>query len=117
MHNPYAKQVYWEGNCGIGQLTDKGIKQHKNLGSHLREIYLKDDYNLNNNKVNVKNWFWDVDSMSKEDYEKELKSKNIGGRIWAKSTETRLIFLSNLFIYLFIYLFISLIIYKINLHI
>lgn len=86
-HNPYAKQIYWEGNCGIGQLTDKGIKQHKSLGKNLRLIYLNDDYDENNDNVHVKEWFWGVESMSKEDYEKELNSNNIGGRIWAKSTE------------------------------
>jgi len=88
LHNPYAKQVYWEGNCGIGQLTDKGIKQHQTLGNNLRKIYLEDDSDQNNNIVNVKEWFWGVDVISKEEYEKGLKSKNIGGRIWAKSTET-----------------------------
>lgn len=89
IHNPYAKQVYWKGNCGIGQLTDKGIRQHKSLGSKLRKIYLEDDYDNNNSKVKVKEWFWGVDNMDKEEYEKEIHSSNIGGRVWAKSTESR----------------------------
>lgn len=87
-HNPYAKQVYWKGNCGIGQLTDKGIKQHKNLGSTLKKIYLQDDYDKNKKEVNVQEWFWGVSNMSRDEYEKELNSSNLGGRIWAKSTET-----------------------------
>ncbi|KAJ2505239.1 hypothetical protein GGF44_000792 [Coemansia sp. RSA 1694] len=35
----YANQV-WRGSCDVGQLTDKGKSQHRQLGSNLRSIYV-----------------------------------------------------------------------------
>ncbi|KAF9904481.1 hypothetical protein EC991_002641 [Linnemannia zychae] len=37
--NPFASQ-YWPGNCEIGQLTNKGSKQTRQVGQRLREIYV-----------------------------------------------------------------------------
>ncbi|KAL6601085.1 hypothetical protein U3516DRAFT_761204 [Neocallimastix sp. 'constans'] len=57
------------------QVDSEGIQFN---GKEAMEL---DDYNLNKNKVQTEKWFWDVDSINKEDYEKELKSKKIRGRI------------------------------------
>ncbi|KAJ2889765.1 hypothetical protein IWW38_004510, partial [Coemansia aciculifera] len=35
----FANQV-WRGSCDVGQLTDKGKSQHRELGSKLRSIYV-----------------------------------------------------------------------------
>ncbi|KAI9228531.1 MAG: histidine phosphatase superfamily [Piptocephalis tieghemiana] len=37
--SPYSRDM-WRGSCAPGQLTPKGIKQHHELGQHLRSIYV-----------------------------------------------------------------------------
>ncbi|KAF9576597.1 Acid phosphatase-like protein 2 [Mortierella alpina] len=38
--NLYAAKSYWRGNCEVGQLTNRGSAQTKQVGKHLRAIYV-----------------------------------------------------------------------------
>ncbi|KAF9586646.1 hypothetical protein BGW38_000379, partial [Lunasporangiospora selenospora] len=38
--NVYASGLYWRGNCEVGQLTNRGVAQTRQLGKDLRSVYV-----------------------------------------------------------------------------
>ncbi|KAG0214052.1 Acid phosphatase-like protein 2 [Mortierella sp. GBA30] len=38
--NPFAAEFYWRGNCEVGQLTNRGSTQTRQVGQNLRAIYV-----------------------------------------------------------------------------